>query len=82
MQRADRLYGRFALGGGSLAPAVDACLTDFMARDVVDKLYARETGLWTEDPALAVPILRVFTASQTGWSVVPLDVVGERFALA
>lgn len=70
MQFADRLDGRFALWAGSLAPAVDACLADFTARDIVDKLYARETGLWSEDPAVQATI-----GNRLGWLRAPEWVV-------
>jgi len=66
MQFADRLDGRFALWAGSLAPAVDTCLADFAARDVVERLYARDTSLWSSDAAVQTKI-----SNRLGWLTAP-----------
>jgi glucose-6-phosphate isomerase len=70
MQFADRLDGRFALWAGPLAPAVDACVADCAAREVIDRLYARDTSLWTSDAAVQAKI-----ANRLGWLKAPEWVV-------
>ena len=59
---ADRLEGRFALWGGSLAPAVDGLLTQWARDSVVAGLFARQPALWSSEPAVQAKI-----ANRLGW---------------